>query len=202
MRERKGGEKGGENKDSLPQKANKGPELKTETDEQLMVVYQKGNSQAFEILYERHSGKVYGFLKNRLSDRVLIEDIFQATFLKLHQSRTHYDPSFSFLPWLFSVARSSLVDSLRKKRRIEEDPDLVALAQAAAPMDKASASLPDIDLLPKDQREAILLRYSENLDFTEIARRLETSPSNARQLVSRAVRQLRKFVSISDGSGT
>lgn len=40
------------------------------TDEELMRAYQLGSEQSFERLYLRHSGRVYGYLKNRLRDQV------------------------------------------------------------------------------------------------------------------------------------
>jgi RNA polymerase sigma factor (sigma-70 family) len=45
------------------------------------------------------------------------------------------------------------------------------------------------------QQKAIELRYAQDLSFQEIAKKLETSPSNVRQLVSRAVKQLKAVVS-------
>ena len=48
--------------------------------------------------------------------------------------------------------------------------------------------------LNKKQRQAIVLRYGEDFSFEEIALRLETSSSNARQLVSRGLKRLRKFI--------
>ncbi len=52
--------------------------------------------------------------------------------------------------------------------------------------------------LNKNQRQAIVLRYGEDFSFEEIARRLETTSPNARQLVSRALKRLRKFVKPED----
>jgi RNA polymerase sigma factor (sigma-70 family) len=45
--------------------------------------------------------------------------------------------------------------------------------------------------LSPDQRQALLMRFSEDRDFAEIAERLKTSESNARKLISRAVQKLK-----------
>jgi RNA polymerase sigma-70 factor (ECF subfamily) len=90
-------------------------DLKSLTDEELMVAYQEGNDRAFSVLYNRHSGKLFGYLKNKLKDSHLAEDVFQATFLKLHRNRSRYDPSFPFLPWLFTVCKTVMIDQTRKK---------------------------------------------------------------------------------------
>jgi RNA polymerase sigma factor (sigma-70 family) len=168
------------------------------TDEELMQEYQQCNEKAFEVLYQRHSGKVYGFLKKKLKDEAFVDDVFQATFLKLHHARSHYDPNFPFLPWLFTVCRSVLVDSIRKRERISEDLNEVAIENAVANEEVAPEPLPDLGALPASQRQAIALRYEQDLSFEEIAKRLETSPANVRQMISRGIRRLKNLM---DGSG-
>lgn len=157
-----------------------------------MRAYQLGSEQAFDALYRRHSGRVYGYLKGKLSDRALVDDVFQGTFLKLHSARGHYDPSFPFVPWLFTICRSVLTDQLRKKARTLEDLNEVAVKEAVAEEVESAASPPDLNELPVTQRKAVELRYGSEMPFDEIAKRLETTPANVRQLVSRAIRRLRR----------
>ena len=54
------------------------------SDEDLMTRYQNGQELAFEILFERHRGKVYGYLLKKLRDDVSADDVFQ-TIEKLHK---------------------------------------------------------------------------------------------------------------------
>ncbi|MEW6058414.1 MAG: sigma-70 family RNA polymerase sigma factor [Bdellovibrionota bacterium] len=161
------------------------------SDEALMEAYQQGNGDAFAVLYRRHSAKVYGFLLNRLKDSTLVEDVFQAAFMKLHKSRLHYDPSFPFVPWLFTVCKSVMVDNIRKRRGIQEEIDPIAVEQAVADEPEEQPSLPSLTSLPEAQRKALELRYGQDLSFEEISKRLETSQANVRQLVSRAIKRLR-----------
>lgn len=173
-----------------------GPDGPTQqSDEELMHAYQQGNDSAFEILYRRHSAKVYGYLKGRLKDQAFADDVFQATFMKLHQKRSHYDSSFPFTPWLFTVCRSAMVDAIRKKKRIIEDLNAEAVEKATAEAGAEKPVLPDMSALPETQRQAVELRYSQELSFDEIAKRLETSPANVRQLLSRAMKKLKLLVS-------
>jgi len=169
-------------------------ELSDLSDEELMQAYQLGDERAFAVLYGRHSAKVYGYVRGRIKDRAFADDIFQAIFLKLHRTRNHYDPSFPFVPWLFTVCRSALIDGIRKKARIREDLNEVAVSGAVAEEKQESLlPTPDLSSLPESQRQAVELRYGEDLSFEEIAKKLETSPANARQLISRAIRKLKSF---------
>ena len=169
-----------------------------QSDEQLMSAYQRGDYQAFAELYQRHSSRVYGYLKSKLKDRAQADEVFQGTFLKLHHSRACYDAAFPFAPWLYTVCKSVLLDAVRRRDRILEDPsapEILEKASIAGMVDSASErsteSLPGIAELPPEQRQALELRYQQELSFAQIANALQTTPGNARQLVSRAVRRLR-----------
>lgn len=162
------------------------------TDEELMAAYQEGNYPAFEILFRRHSARVYGFLLGKIGNRAQAEDIFQSAFLKLHKSRNHYDPSFPFLPWLFTIAKSVLIDQVRKEKTIREDSNSEVVAAAPSPEIIETTREVDTSSLPALQQNVLSLRYRDDLSFEEIAKRLDTSPSNIRQLLSRGIRKLRK----------
>lgn len=173
---------------------------KNQTDEELMLAYAKGSEEAFQILYGRHSSKVYGFLAGKLKDRSLTDDAFQATFMKIHSSRGQYDPALPFAPWLFTVSRTAMLDTLRvrKKSTRLEDLNPVEVENAIAEAPKEAVSVPGLQALPAAQRQALEMRYLHEFSFDEIATRLDTSSENSRQLVSRAVKKLRKIL---QGSG-
>jgi RNA polymerase sigma factor (sigma-70 family) len=163
--------------------------LSGKSDEELMVAYQLGEAEAFEELYSRHAPKVLGFLKKRLSNDAQARDVFQATFFKLHKCRDRYDANFPFVPWLFTICRSELLDAVKKPHLARE-----TLVQAVPETTAEIAVEPEnmeLVSLPQAQREALEYRYKGDFSFEEIAKRLETSPANARQLVSRALRTLR-----------
>lgn len=161
------------------------------TDEELMQAYQNGVDGAFDLLFQRHSHRVYGFLMNHLKNRAAADDVFQATFLKLHQARRHYDPSFPFAPWLFTVCKNVLTDHARKRSRIREDSSEELISKAVDETTLESSPAVDLDGLTAQQKAAIELRYHDDLQFDEIARRLETSPANVRKLISRGIAKLK-----------
>lgn len=158
-------------------------------DEDLMVAYQLGDENAFRELYERHSARVYGFIRSKIQNEALALDIFQAFFLKLHKSRKRYDPAFPFVPWLFTVCRSTLIDFLREQKRNKEDAtDNIPEPVQELPNDPDAICLTNLN---EPQRKAVEMRYHHEFSFEEMAHRLETSPANARQILSRAIKNLR-----------
>jgi RNA polymerase sigma-70 factor (ECF subfamily) len=170
---------------------------------ELMNLYQGGDIEAFNCLYDKYKSLVYGYLYKRVNKRTEVDEIFQDVFLRLHYSRSRYKSEFSFEPWLFAVLRNSLIDYYRKKRKEYHDVPLDGLEMTPSALqfeDKHNLDglLPKDADLSKSQRQAIELRYGEDFSFEEIAHRLETTSSNARQLVSRALKRLRKFINPED----
>jgi RNA polymerase sigma-70 factor (ECF subfamily) len=166
---------------------------------ELMNLYQGGDIEAFNCLYDKYKSLVYGYLHKRVDKRTEVDEIFQDVFLRLHHSRSQYKSEFPFEPWLFAVLRNSLVDRYRKKRKEYHNVSLDGLEVTPSALqveDKHNLDglLPKDAVLSKNQRQAIELRYGEDFSFEEIADTLGTTSSNARQLVSRALKRLRKFI--------
>lgn len=170
------------------------------TDEELMQAYARGKQAAFDQLYARHKSRVMGYLLKQLGDRAAAEDVFQAVFLKLHRSRDNYRDELPFLPWLFTIVRTALIDAGRREKtrsaRIVLDDEQVAAAAADQVPDPAPLheALPALTTLSPDQRRVLELRFSQEFSFAEIAEQLELSPANARQLASRALGKLRRLL--------
>lgn len=143
--------------------------------------------EAFKLLYQRFAPKVYGYLRKQLRDQVLADEVFQQTMLRFHETRNRYDPRFPLGPWMFTLTKNCMLDALRREQRRREEalPDYLIAEEPSAP--------PEIPLstLPNAQRQAIEMRYYNDLNFSEIAKNLNVSETNTRQMISRAIRKLR-----------
>lgn len=171
--------------------------FKDKSDEDLMENYKMGEIFAFELLFERHSGKVLSYLSKRLRAPKEAQDLLQEVFFKLHRSRHLYNRTLPFSPWLFSITRSMWIDFL-KKRRLEDAtaPEVIdKLMPSVSALDSSELSFGKeiLDHLPANQKEAIGLRVYDEATFEEIALKLSTSPENARQLVSRGLKRLKQI---------
>jgi RNA polymerase sigma-70 factor (ECF subfamily) len=158
-----------------------------------MVLYQQGEDAAFARLYSRYEGRVYGYLRKRLNDPQAANDIFQASFLKLHRSKDQFNASYMFAPWLFAVVRTALVDWQRNRRNDVLTSELKEESVAALQPESPAIARTELSSLPEPQRLAVEMRYFDELSFEEIATRLQTTPGNVRQLVSRGVKGLRSL---------
>jgi RNA polymerase sigma factor (sigma-70 family) len=160
-------------------------------DTKLMELYKNGENMAFEVIYLRHKDRVYSYLDKRLSDKNVIEDIFQSIFIKFHNSRHLYSSEHPLLKWIYTICRSELLDSVKKSRKVK----LVSLNEdqlVSEPIElDDKIDLDSVKSLSEKEKLAIKLRYYSEEDFTDISKALKTSEANSRKLVSRGIKKLK-----------
>lgn len=165
-------------------------------DEELMALYLAGEERAFRELYGRYRGRVYGFILERVKDRVVTEELFQATFLKLHRFRSYYRKGELFSAWLFTICKNIIRDHIRKVRRtaveVPLDEGEIEKVEAPSAAEKDDLLREVSAHLSERQRQALYLRYRGDMEFEEIAKILEISEVNVRQLISRALKKVKE----------
>lgn len=167
-------------------------DLQEMSDEDLMARYVKDDQMAFEILYHRHAGSVVGYLSKKTQSAKLAQDLAQEVFLKFHRSRHLYNSMLPLSPWLFSITRSVFLD-FAKKKSFENPTSQEEFDKMSAPAQTEAETI-DLSLLPDTQKQVVALRVYDEATFDEIASRLSTTPENARQIFSRAVKNLKSFL--------
>lgn len=170
------------------------------TDEQVMLGYQEGELEAMEELVRRYKNPVYCFAYRLGNTEAEAQDITQEVFLRLHQQRLKYVPSGKFSTWIFSIAHNLCISWLRRKRwlvlwpRQKEDPDELMDLESPDPSPKETSEASDLSMavkrciqgLPFLQREALVLREYEQLDYAEIAKILRKPQGTIKTLIHRA----------------
>ena len=148
------------------------------------------------LLYERHSAKILGYCRRRLSSREEAEDAVQHTFMNAYRSlRTGVVPHAE-VAWLYKIAENVCHERRRsawRRSRLEIVSDDGELRDAAAPArehDELAGLADALAELTPNQRRAILLREWQGLSYREIATELETSEAAVETLLFRARRSL------------
>jgi len=167
------------------------------SDDVLMARFCRGDEAAFEVLYARYAGVVFGFLNRMLHDQAGAEDTLQATFLSFVRSRGRYEAGTSVRGWLFAIAANAGRDALRRRKARRED--LADPDSADVPADAAAAPDPglarDIEVafaaLPAAEREAIILHKICGFSFEEIAGSLGITATAAKVRAHRGYQRLR-----------
>src|SRR6266513_6176337 len=110
------------------------------TDEQLLADYRTGDKTSFAELVSRYQRELYHFLVRFLGNRAAAEDVFQETFLQVHQSAEQFDLQRRFRPWLFTIAANKARDLMRSQARRQANP----LQASISPGDDESGQFIDL----------------------------------------------------------
>lgn len=86
-------------------------------DARLLRLVALQSREAFEMLYDRYAGQVYGLAQRILEDRAASEDVTQEAFLRLWRHAEHFDAQRgSARSWLLTIAHRMAIDLLRRRR--------------------------------------------------------------------------------------
>jgi RNA polymerase sigma factor (sigma-70 family) len=149
--------------------------------------------QAFERLHERHRPDLLAFCRHLTGQREDAEDAVQYAFFVTYREIAQTTRSLELRPWLFTVARNRCSSLLRKRRaglttgrmermeaRAEPPPDEIERREELRYL------IRDLQALPEQQREALLLSEIADLRHAEIARIIGVLPAKVKALVFQA----------------
>lgn len=165
------------------------------SDEDLMERFQGGDTQAMEVLFDRHAKGVRSFLARMVRDGALADDLVQSTFLSVVRSADRYQRGLKVVPWLLTIAGNAARDALRRNRHreVSVEDETVEPFFEMAPSDPGARKRIEAAFaeLPVQQREAVVLHKLEGLPFDEIARMLDITETAARIRAHRGYERLR-----------
>jgi RNA polymerase sigma-70 factor (ECF subfamily) len=165
------------------------------TDESLLLRYRDtGDIEAFEWLVHRYEKPLFNYLLRYLHSESLAEEVFQVTFLKLHEKCDLFTADRQFRPWLYSIATHLAIDALRREgrhrsvsldqERADSDTDVGTLlkllrSQTPSPPEQLQAeeraqwARQAVDELPEHLRVIVLLAYFQGLKLQEVSEILQ-----------------------------
>jgi RNA polymerase sigma-70 factor (ECF subfamily) len=165
----------------------------------------RGDPEAFDALLDRYQNRLYRYLLRLTANAAVAEDLFQETWLRVITRIHRYDERRPFEPWLFSVARNLAIDHLRKTspESLDEPAETgqakIGRLGAGEPgslerlLERERRSLLErrLEELPALHREALSLRFEEEMTFEEIAEVLSVPVSTVKSRVQRALATLK-----------
>ena len=182
----------------------------TMTDHELVVLYENGIDEAFDVLLMRNQEHLFAYILRLTQDTEQANDIFQETFMKaIVCIRGHqYRATGKFSAWLMRIAHNLVVDCARSNRNIsqldeEEKSEILnnnlnfsqeCYEQEMLRMADADTLAKMIGMLPQMQQEIVHLRFYEELSFKEIAQITNVSINTALGRMRYATLNLRKMM--------
>ena len=150
----------------------------------------------FAGIVRQHQAMVFSIAYHFLHDRSLAEEVAQEVFLQLHQRLAEFQSMAHITIWLRRVASHRSIDSARRRKlrpqvSLEDVPEPVTMPAARDPM--LSRTLQRlVASLPEKPRMAMILRYQEDLDPSEIAAALDMPVRTVKSHLQRSLALLRE----------
>lgn len=166
--------------------------------------YCDGDQAAFHRLYALLAPRILGYLVGLVGERATAEDLLQQSFLKLHVSRATYVRGANPTPWLYTIAHRTCLDELRRRKRApvkltsdgtvpEADAATLAGGRETDLRDSGPhITLAELDSLPQNQREALILTKVHGHSVAEAALITGTTPGAIKLRAHRAYVTLRQ----------
>lgn len=177
------------------------------SDAQLVTFALDGDSEAFETLFRRYREEIYNLcLQRTFGNRDDASDLAQDTFVKVFVNLAKYDPKYTFGQWIYTIARNTFIDYVRRKR---DDLSIDALNSSSASMASSNEEIPDQHImneqhtsliercmasLPDKYRQMAEMRFIRQLSYEEIAEQLDLPIGTVKTQIHRARERLCRLI--------
>ncbi|MFL5844318.1 MAG: RNA polymerase sigma factor [Solirubrobacteraceae bacterium] len=176
------------------------------TDLELLAATRSGRGSAYGQFYERYHAVVLAYLQRRTRHRETAADlageVFARALLAVHRDKGPKEEPAA--PWLLTVTRNVLIDSVRRgtvEAAARRSLHMEQLSVTDDDLDRLDALTEDLDRvvglleqLPVAQREALKARIIDEREYADIAGDLHCSDFVVRQRVSRGLKTLRSHL--------
>ncbi len=150
----------------------------------------QGNIESFNKIVNKYELMVLKFVFNMIKQREAAEDITQEVFITIYNKLEMYDKRHSFSNWILQISKNKTIDYIRKYKKVYEgniDEAYDISSQDMSPEEIAEYKEVKnkikeyIKTLEETDKQILILRYSENLTFTDIAEILGLTESTAKR---------------------
>ena len=171
-------------------------------EDRLLTQARQGNQEAMMQIYESYFPPIYNFIRLRVDDHQLAEDLASDVFVKLVSAfRSPNAPRHSLRGWLFRVARNVMHDHYGRTRQLatealdewfpssgDEDPEIQFVRMLDVERTRHA-----LHMLSAEQQEVLILRFGQTLSLQETADILGKNVGAVKSLQFRAVNALRQI---------
>jgi len=168
----------------------------------MQTTRQVSKQEAFAELYDEFMPKVFRYMRYKVNDQQITEDLTSMVFEKALVSFDKYSSDkAAFSTWIFSIARNTLIDYYRTnkmRQQVSLDEAVEVPSREPSPQEEVEKMAEHECLrvcllrLPEDDQEIIRLKFAGEFNNRQIAKMLGLSESNVGVRLFRAVKKLRE----------
>jgi RNA polymerase sigma-70 factor (ECF subfamily) len=168
-------------------------------DEELMMDYKNTRDpEALVELFRRYQQVMFAYLTRRTGNSTRAEDLTQEVFYALINGASRYRPTGSFKAYLYKIARNLSAKEWRTyRRRVQLTVEPTGTASSHNDLEQkrtAQAVQAALSALDADQRDPIMLREYEGLNYLEISQVLGIPQGTVKSRIARGKMALRKLL--------
>lgn len=167
-----------------------------------IIAVQQGDHLAYTAIVEHYKGPIFNLAYRMTGNYEDSADLSQEAFVKAYQSIHSFDPARRLFPWLYTICLNLIKNHLKKKVPFVADVQYVSqnfsggespekIVGRSQESEKINVFLQQISL---DMREAIVLRFYQDMSFEDISEVLGISLSSAKMRVYRGLENLKKLM--------
>jgi len=173
------------------------------SDEAILIQKAKDfDSEAWAQIYRRYYPKIYAYLRYRVGDIDLAEDITANVFLHAVEGIGSFTyRGFSISAWLFRIAHNQVTDHLRRKAKVAIEPlteELLSTEDTGQETMEGALVRAELSLalknITEEQRQVVLLKFFAGLSNAEVARIIRKPEGAVKALQHRALASLRQIL--------
>jgi RNA polymerase sigma-70 factor, ECF subfamily len=174
-------------------------------DQEVVSAVLAGDVDAYAILVNRYQKPIYNLAYRMTDSWSDAADLTQEAFVKAFEQLHRFQTERKFFPWLYTIALNHAKNFLKADRSWRQmdldDCELSTPESRWTPSEKALCDRLDSNrcyqtllTLPEEYREALILRFKEELSMEEIAAALKISLSGAKMRIHRGLAKLRQLM--------
>lgn len=168
----------------------------------MIAALKEGDEFVFESVFHEYHEKIYLYILGKTQSPYLAEETTQLTFIKLWQYRTSLTEDYTLFTQIFRMARTTLIDLLRKQdnRQSLHDHSQTTLMEHAAVLDKMAAQelqkkLDEaVNTMPPVRKQVFTMSRMQHMSTKEIAETLGLSVKTVEGHITQALKQLREVL--------
>lgn len=161
---------------------------------ELVLRLTRGDEKAFEQLYNSHKRQVWLYCLKIVGDKDVASDVFQETFIRIHEKIGGFKGTGSLTGWIFRIARNLCYDSLRRIQNhpsVDEVDELVSPTNSYDAIEYREELMQALEELTPEHREIIILRELQGFSYQDIANLTGVSLASVKVRLFRARERLR-----------
>jgi RNA polymerase sigma-70 factor (ECF subfamily) len=149
-------------------------------------------------MWEEFIDRLGKFIGKYVSDKDDSEDLLQEVLIKIYKNLDNLEQEEKVYPWIYQIARNSIIDYYRRKNKMTSNLELEDIAvydgEESSNEDIAICIKNMINSLPEKYKQVIILSEYENLTYKEISQRLGISISGVKSRIQRARKLLKNML--------